>query len=327
MQELAATHTEIYLSVVVPCFNEEEGLNELVRRVVAVCDILDRPWELVLIDDGSSDDTWRIIESHASENTSIHGVCLSRNYGHQLALTAGLSVARGARICMIDADLQDPPEVLPAMLERMDLGFDIVYGQRSAREGETLFKKLTARIFYRLIRSLSDTEIPVDTGDFRLVSRRALDDFMGMTERYRFVRGMFSWIGYRQSAFEYRRDARFAGETKYPLTKMVRFALDALTGFSIMPLKLATTLAYLSLVVSAVIGVYVVASLIMYQTAPGWASLLLAISFFSSMQLLTQGIMGEYIGRLYMESKGRPLFIIREHTPLRPDDTSAAIAD
>jgi len=313
---ITAPH-EIQVSIVVPCFNEEESLAELVRRVVLVGASLSGPWELILVDDGSTDATWSLILEHAAEHTPIQGVRLSRNYGHQLALTAGLSVARGRRIAMIDADLQDPPELLPAMLERMDQGFDVVYGRRIAREGESAFKKVTASAFYLLIRALSDVDIPADTGDFRVVSRRALDDFLTMGERYRFVRGMFSWIGYRQSAFEYRREARFAGDTKYPLHKMIQFALNALTGFSIAPLKLATNLAYLSLILCFAMAIYIAVSLVAFQTAPGWASVLAAISFFSGMQLLTQGIMGEYIGRLYMESKGRPLFLIQEHTALR----------
>lgn len=327
MTASASLDEPVDFSVVVPCFNEEESLGELVRRVSLVCEGMQGcSWELVLVDDGSSDQTWSLIAQHAADNPSVRGVRLSRNHGHQLALTAGLSVARGERICMIDADLQDPPELLPAMLEKMDEGFDVVYGTREERQGETVFKRVSAGVFYRLIQALSDVEIPVDTGDFRIVSRRALDDFLRMGERYRFVRGMFSWVGYRQAPFHYQRHARFAGETKYPLTKMIGFAVDALTGFSIAPLRLAMTLAYLSLLIAGGMAVYVFASLLLLQTAPGWASLLLAVSFFSGIQLLTTGIMGEYVGRLYMESKGRPLFLIREHTPVRdpvrPDPSS-----
>ncbi|MEO0623536.1 MAG: glycosyltransferase family 2 protein [Pseudomonadota bacterium] len=302
------------LSVVVPCFNEEESLPELHSRLTAVCESLGRPYELVLVDDGSRDRTWEIIAARAAADPHLHGVRLARNHGHQLALTAGLAAARGERVMMLDADLQDPPELLPQMMAEMDRGYDVVYGKRVRREGETAFKKTTASLFYRIINRLADVDIPVDVGDFRLVNRRVLDAFLAMPERTRFVRGMFAWLGHRQIGVDYIRQPRNFGESKYPLKHMIRFAGDALTGFSVAPLRLATWLAYASLVIAAAVGIYVLWSLIALQTVQGWASILLAVAFFSGIQLLTLGIIGEYLGRLYIESKGRPLFLVAETT-------------
>ena len=274
------------------------------------------PWEttteIILVDDGSTDATWEKIKSARAEVPQIVGLKLSANRGHQVALTAGLEAAKGQRIFMLDADLQDPPEILPEMMLMMDAGYDVVFGRRAMRQGETRFKRATAYLFYRALNKLSDVPIPNDTGDFRLVSRRALDSVLEMPEQSRFVRGMFAWAGFRQIGLEYVRDARVAGVTKYPLRAMLRFATDALTGFSIKPLRLATRLAFLTLFVTLLMGVYVAASLVMFSTAPGWASMLLAVSFFSGIQLLTLGIMGEYVGRLYMEVKRRPLYFVED---------------
>jgi len=311
------------LSVVVPCFNEAETIGELHRRLDAVCRDLGQTYEIVLVDDGSRDATWSLIEGLAARDPALRGVRLARNHGHQLALTAGLAAARGRRVLMLDADLQDPPELLPEMMARMDEGYDVVYGKRVARAGETAFKRASAHLFYRLISRLSDVEIPRDVGDFRLVSRRVLDHFLAMPEHARFVRGMFAWLGHRQIGVDYAREARHAGETKYPLKAMLRFAGDALTGFSTAPLRLATLLAWVSLLIAAGLALYVLVSLAAYQTAPGWASLLFAVAFFSGMQLLTLGIMGAYIGRLYMEAKGRPLFLVSETTGDRPATAAA----
>ncbi|KIC20283.1 glycosyltransferase family 2 protein [Leisingera sp. ANG-Vp] len=302
------------LSVVVPCYNEDESVPMLVERLVQAIE----PWaheaEIILTDDGSSDATWAAIEAAHAKYPVVRGIRLSANRGHQVALTAGLEAARGARIFMLDADLQDPPEILPDMMMMMDRGYDVVYGRRAERQGETLFKKATAYLFYRFLNTLSDVDIPKDTGDFRLVSRRSLDAVLAMPERARFIRGMFAWAGFKQIGLEYVRDARVAGVTKYPFRAMLRFATDALTGFSTKPLKMATRLAFLSLYVTFLMAVYVFLSLALYSTAPGWASMLLAISFFSGIQLLTLGIMGEYIGRLYMESKQRPMYFLSEET-------------
>lgn len=326
-----AGERQVEISIVVPCYNEEESLPEMYRRVSAAAQKVGRPYELVLVDDGSADRTWEEIAARAKTDPAVKGVKLARNHGHQLALTAGLAEARGARILMIDADLQDPPELLPDMLAMMDRGYDVVYGKRIRRAGESLFKKASAALFYRLINRLSDVPIPVDVGDFRLVNRRVLEAFLEMPERARFIRGMFAWLGYRQIGLEYEREARFAGETKYPLKAMMRFAGDALTGFSTAPLKLATMLAYGSLVISGIMALYVLWSLATTATAPGWASLLLAVAFFSGIQLLTLGIIGEYLGRLYMEVKGRPLFMVERRTgqsaPETPEEAGERAAE
>ncbi|EBA18712.1 probable glycosyltransferase protein [Roseobacter sp. SK209-2-6] len=302
------------LSVVIPCYNEEEAIPLMVERLTAAVEPWKNSAEIILVDDGSSDSTWEAIEDAHTLNPMVRGLRLSANRGHQVALTAGLEAAKGERIFMLDADLQDPPELLPDMMKIMDQNFDVVYGRRAKRDGETLFKKVSAWGFYRFLNAMSDVPIPKDTGDFRLVSRQALDAVLAMPERSRFIRGMFAWAGYRQVAIEYNRDPRIAGETKYPLRAMLRFATDALTGFSTKPLKIATRLSFLSLAVTALMAIYVFGSLIMFSTAPGWASVVLAMSFFSGVQLLTLGIMGEYIGRLYMEAKQRPLYFLSQET-------------
>ncbi len=298
------------LSVVVPCMNEEETIPLLIERLIAATDAWRGDAEIVLVDDGSSDNTWDAICEQCKKYPGLRGLKLSMNRGHQVALTAGLMAAKGERIFMLDADLQDPPELLPDMMAMMDRGYDVVYGRRSKRKGESWFKKVTAHGFYRVLNRLSDVPIPNDTGDFRLVSRRALDAVLEMPERARFIRGMFAWAGFRQIGIEYVRDPRVAGETKYPLTKMIRFAFDALASFSIKPLQIATRLAFLTLIIAALMAVYVFWSLIMYNAVAGWASTVLVISFFSGIQLLTLGIIGEYLGRLYVEAKGRPLFFV-----------------
>jgi len=304
----------VYLSVVVPCFNEDESIPLLVERLALAIE----PWadkaEIILVDDGSNDETWAAMEVASAKVPQLRGLRLSANRGHQIALTAGLEAARGERIFMLDADLQDPPEILPDMMAMMDREYDVVYGRRAERKGETLFKRLTAHLFYRFLNKLSDVPIPNDTGDFRLVSRRSLDSVLGMPERSRFIRGMFAWAGFRQVGLEYVREARVAGVTKYPFRAMLRFATDALTGFSTKPLKIATRLSFVSLFITVLMGVYVFGSLVLFNTAPGWASMLLAISFFSGIQLLTLGILGEYVGRLYMESKQRPLYFLSQET-------------
>ncbi|WP_299680005.1 glycosyltransferase family 2 protein [uncultured Roseobacter sp.] len=312
----------MYLSIVVPCMNEEDVIPTLVARLSAAI----TPWcdssEIILVDDGSTDGTWEAIQDARLLCPDVVGVRLSANRGHQIALTAGLEAATGERIMMLDADLQDPPELLGDMMSMMDQGYDVVYGRRIERQGESLFKRATAYAFYRLLNALSDVPIPRDTGDFRLVNRTTLDAVLAMPERARFIRGMFAWVGFRQIGIEYTRAPREVGETKYPFRAMLRFAVDAMTSFSTKPLKLATRLSFASLGITALMAVYVAYSLILYQTAPGWASVVLAISFFSGVQLLTLGIMGEYIGRLYVEAKNRPLYFVSEE--LR-DTPSAAL--
>jgi dolichol-phosphate mannosyltransferase len=302
------------ISVVVPCMNEEASIPILVDRLTQVIASYGERAEILLVDDGSTDGTWTAIETAATTCPRLRGIKLSANRGHQIALTAGLEAAQGERIFMLDADLQDPPELLGDMMGMMDRGYDVVYGRRSERRGETVFKRATAWVFYRTLNAMTDIDIPRDTGDFRLVSRKALDAVLSMPERSRFVRGMFAWAGFRQIGIEYARAPRELGETKYPLRKMVRFAVDAMTAFSTKPLKFATRMSFASLGFSALMMVYVIYSLLVYQTAPGWASVVLVISLFSGVQLLTLGILGEYVGRLYVEAKNRPLYFVSEDT-------------
>ena len=308
--------SEPYVSIVVPCYNEQESVRELHRRVSLVCgglrDAAGAPasYEIVLINDGSRDATWPAMASLADADPNVVAVNLSRNHGHQLALTAGLSVCRGRHVLILDADLQDPPELLPAMLARMDAGVDVVFGQRRERPGETLFKRASAAFFYRLIDRMTETPIPKDTGDFRLVSRRALDVFIAMPERHRFIRGMIAWVGFRQEPIAYDRDRRFAGTTKYPFRKMLRFALDAITAFSVRPLQLASLLGLATGAVAVLLLVFVLVSWLFFNAVHGWASQLAIVTILGSVQLFVLGIIGEYLGRLYEQSKGRPLFIV-----------------
>jgi dolichol-phosphate mannosyltransferase len=297
------------LSVVVPCFNEEAALPELHRRITAICEQIGS-YEVLFINDGSRDHTWNLMRQLADRDPRLAVINLSRNHGHQLALTAGLTFARGQRILIIDADLQDPPELLPEMMRLMDEGADVVYGQRRRREGETYFKTLTAKLFYRLMRRLTDVDIPQDTGDFRLMSRRSLNILNSMPEQSRFVRGMVSWIGLKQVPLVYDRDPRFAGETKYPFLKMVRFAIDAITGFSIVPLRIASVLGLIMGVTSLIMLSYTLGSWALGKIVEGWTSLSTIVLIVSSVQLMVLGILGEYLGRLYMQSKQRPLFIV-----------------
>ncbi|MBW4710803.1 glycosyltransferase family 2 protein [Roseobacter sp. YSTF-M11] len=313
-----------YLSVVVPCYNEEAVLEELIKRVTsALQDINISSYEIVLVDDGSGDETARLMRAAHTADPRVTGVFLSRNHGHQLALTAGLSVCRGARILIIDADLQDPPELLGPMLEKMDQGFDVVYGKRINRAGESIFKKASAKLFYRFFRKLVDLDMPLDTGDFRLMSRKALNVLLQMPEQHRFIRGMVSWIGFRQAALEYERAERFSGETKYPLKKMLLFAADAITGFSTIPLRLATWLGFLCALSSVPVAIYVLLGFMRGTTVQGWTSVMLIVLILGAIQLIVIGILGEYIGRLYMQSKQRPLFVIDEVLRDEADDTLA----
>ena len=304
----------MFLSVVVPCMNEQESIAGLVARLMLVIEPYKDRAEIILVDDGSKDDTWNEIKQAQEICPQVKGIRMSSNRGHQIALTAGLEAAQGSRIFMLDADLQDPPELLQDMMIMMDRGYDVVYGRRAERQGETVFKRASAYAFYRFLNLMSDVEIPRDTGDFRLVTRRALDAVLAMPEKSRFLRGMFAWVGFRQIGIEYNRAGRELGETKYPLSKMIGLAMDAMTAFSTKPLRLATRLSFVSFGVAGLMMVYVLHSLIVYQTAPGWASVVMAISAFSGVQLLTLGILGEYIGRLYVEAKARPLYFIAEQT-------------
>jgi dolichol-phosphate mannosyltransferase len=301
------------LSIVIPCYNEEDNLEPLHRRVSdAPASVVGADYELILVNDGSTDATWERIARLCDDDLHVVGVNLSRNHGHQLALSAGLSVCSGRRILILDADLQDPPELLPEMYRMMDEGADVVYGVRTERRGETWFKRVTAKLFYRLLGHLVDVPIPLDAGDFRLMSRRALDVLNSMPEQHRFVRGMVSWIGFTQRPIAYTRQPRHAGATKYPLTKMVRFAVDAITGFSVKPLRVSSYIGG----VFALLGLALfIRSLYVWTIGGaivGWTSLMSAVIILGSVQLFVLGIIGEYLGRLFIEAKGRPLFVIKE---------------
>jgi len=274
--------------------------------------VVAKDYEIVLIDDGSSDSTWEIIRKESIKNSLVRGIRLSRNFGHQLALSAGLQAARGERIFIIDADLQDPPELLPAMMAALDAGADAAYGRRISRDGEEVFKLATAFSFYRVINWLSDVEIPKDTGDFRLVTRQVLDVVNSMPERHRFLRGMFAWVGFKQIPVDYERAKRFSGESKYPLSAMLRFAMTAITSFSVRPLRLAMLMAACFAVASLLGIIYVVVGHLLGVTVQGWTSLMVIILFIASLQFLLLGIIGEYIGRMFIEQKSRPLFICSE---------------
>ena len=306
------------VSVVVPCYNEEQVLARMIARLQAVCRDVCQVHEIILVDDGSADGTWPIIQRAAASDPRVRGLKLSRNFGHQAALTAGLRAARGAEIFIIDADLQDPPELLATMHARLAEGYNVVYGQRLSRKGETWFKLATAHCFYRLLSFLSDVEIPENTGDFRLMDRRAVDALLALPESNRFIRGMVSWIGFRQLAVGYHRQERAAGATKYSLGRMIRFSLDAITSSSVRPLRLAALVGAAMLLVAFLIGVWVLFNWAIGGTIHGWSSIMMIILVIGGFQILLLGVIGEYIGRLFIESKGRPLYFIHEETGQHP---------
>ena len=302
------------LSIIAPCYNEEAGLALFVQRMCAAASGLygEQGYELILVDDGSRDHSWSVMQGLMADHPAIVAVRLSRNHGHQIAVSAGLSRASGERVLLIDADLQDPPELLPLMVEKLDSGFDVVFGRRRSRAGESAFKLATAKLFYRSLAALSDSEIPLDAGDFRLMSRRIVERLNAMPERDRFIRGMVAWLGGRQTEVLYDRDARAAGKTQYTLRRMVRLATDGLTSFSTAPLRLASVLAGLGALVGVLLLLYALVGFFTGHATPGWTSLALIVVFFSTAQLLCLAIIGEYLGRTYMQSKGRPLFLIDE---------------
>jgi polyisoprenyl-phosphate glycosyltransferase len=300
------------LSIVAPCFNEEQGLEEFHRRVTAAArDAAGSNYELVLLNDGSSDRTWAMMSDLARRDPNVVAVNLSRRHGHQLAMTAGLYTCRGDRVLTIDADLQDPPELLGDMwrlMQRADA--DVVYGLRRERQGEGMLKRGTAALFYRLMRRVGYADLPVDAGDFRLMTRRVLDILNSMPEQHRFIRGMVSWIGLRQVPFVYDRAPRHSGESNYPLARMVGLAFDALTSFSIMPLRFASYLGLALGVLSILALGYTLGSWATGHVVEGWTSLLTVVLILGSTQLILFGLLGEYVGRLYLETKRRPLFVI-----------------
>jgi glycosyltransferase involved in cell wall biosynthesis len=308
------------LSVVAPVFNEEATIEEFYTRVCTALEGL--RFELVLVDDGSSDGTAARLAEMASSDPRVHVVFLSRNFGHQTALTAGLDHARGDAVVMIDADLQDPPELIPRMLDHWRAGCDVVYAVRNQREGESRFKLTTARWFYRFFDKLAQVELQPNSGDFRLLDRRPLDALLSMRERSRFLRGMTVWVGYRQAAVPYDRDARYAGETKYTVGKMIRFSLDAISSFSHRPLQLATLLGFIISTLAFIAIPVVVVLRIVGSYLPGFSSITIAILLLGGIQLIALGIIGEYVGRIYDEVKGRPLYLVRSRLNVIEDETA-----
>jgi dolichol-phosphate mannosyltransferase len=300
-------------SIIAPIYNEFENLPELVRRVTEVMDSTREGWELILVDDGSTDGSTDRIRELAKADQRVRPVIFARNFGHQVAITAGWDYARGEAVVIMDADLQDPPEVILDLVKKWREGYEVVYAVRAEREGETWFKKFTAATFYRLIRWITDVNIPVDTGDFRLMDRKVVDVLKQMRERHRFPRGMSAWVGFKQVGVEYKRAARMAGVTKYPFRKMLKLALNAITSFSYFPLQVATFFGFASAAV-AILAIPVVIYLRVTgsQAFFGQATTLIAVLFLGGVQLISLGILGEYIGRLYDEAKGRPLYIVRE---------------
>ena len=313
--------TRVLLSVVVPCFDEEAVIRETHRRLVATLETVpELDFELVYVDDGSRDATLEVLRERRHADARVRVLALSRNFGHQIAVTAGLQQAAGQVVVIIDADLQDPPEVIPEMLDRWREGVDIAYGVRTARDGETVFKRWTASAYYRLLDRLTDIFIPLDTGDFRLMDRAVVDAFLTMPERDRFLRGMVAWTGFRQEPVPFRRAARAAGETKYPFgKKMLRVAIDGIVSFSLAPLRLATWLGLLALGLGvAGIAHAFVLPLFTAARVSGWSLLLISILFLGGLQLVVLGILGEYVGRIYGEVKRRPLYLVKERPGLPP---------
>lgn len=303
----------MFLSVVAPCFNEEDGLEEFYLRLKSsIRDAGISSYEVIMVDDGSKDRTWDIIRLISKRDKHIRGIKLSRNFGHQSALTAGLNEALGEYIFIIDSDLQDPPELLGPMVSKMKEGFDVVYGQRKRRSGETYFKLMSAAMFYRLLSIMADVNIPQDTGDFRLMNRRVLTAYKEISESQRFTRGLIAWLGFNQTALPYDRHARFAGTTKYPLMKMINFSIDAVTGFSLKPLRMIILLGLVTSVMSFLAFTYSIYQWIFLNTVPGWASLMTVICLIGCVQIICLGVVGEYVGRTFTETKKRPLYLIEE---------------
>lgn len=298
-------------SLVIPIWNEEKVIPELYRRVVEVMDTTSEPWELICVNDGSRDRSLELLIELHEKDPRVKVIDFSRNFGHQVAITAGADFAEGDAVIVMDADLQDPPETVLKMIAQWRNGYEVVYAMRAKREGETQFKLLTAKIFYRLLRSITDVEIPLDTGDFRLMDRRVVQAMRQLREKHRFMRGLSSWVGFRQTGVEYERAERYAGETGYPLQKMVRLAMTAITGFSYLPLQLATYLGFsLAFISLAGIVLTIVLRLSGSNFFFGQATTLVSVLFLGGIQLIVLGIIGEYLGRIYDEVKGRPLYIV-----------------
>ncbi len=314
------------LSVILPCYNEEQIIAQTYCRLTRMLQSLNNiDYELIFIDDGSEDSTFTILAGLQQEDPHIRIVQLSRNFGQQMATTAGMAHARGEAVILMDADLQDPPELIPDMISEWKKGFDVVYGERTERPNEGLLKRLTSRAFYQIIHHLSDVKIPQDTGDFRLMDRTVVQAFLTLGERHRFVRGLVSWLGFRQTGLFFRRPARQAGKTKYPFTKSLKLATDAMVSFSSRPLKLATWLGFSASGIALAGIVYaLVMRLLTDIWVTGWTALFIAVLFMGGVQLISMGIIGEYIGRIYAETKRRPLYLIQKKLGFPDDDPSPA---
>lgn len=310
---LAIAKIQIKYSFVLPIYNEQETLPELRSRMLQLIDQLDGPSEVILVDDGSRDSSPELLHSIRSVDSRFKVIRFARNFGHQVAISAGIDFSQGEAVIVMDADLQDPPDIVHAMIAKWKDGFQVVYGIREQRKGESLFKRLTAALFYRVLSMLTDIKIPVDVGDFRLIDRRAVEAFKALRESNRYVRGMFTWVGFRQTGVKYQRAERFAGTTKYPLRKMMKFAIDGIVSFSNAPLKLAMTVGLVVAVGSMAFGMWAIfARLLGIYTVSGWTSLMVIICVIGGVQLTVTGLVGQYIGRIYDESKGRPLYIVAD---------------
>ncbi|MEK3712571.1 glycosyltransferase family 2 protein [Paenibacillus sp. FSL R7-0333] len=314
---------QVRYSIIIPMFNEEAVIQETYRRIKKVMGITGEPYELIFVNDGSTDNCAQMIEEYSYWDESVKLIDLSRNFGHQVAITAGMDYALGDAVVIIDADLQDPPELIPEMIAEWKQGYQVVYAKRIKRNGESLFKKWSASLFYRVLRYSTDISIPVDTGDFRLMDRRVCDELKRLPEKNRFVRGLVSWVGFRQKAIEYEREERLAGETKYPFRRMLKLSLDGITSFSYKPLKLAGVLGALLSVSGFLYLMYVLYMALFTDAAvKGWASMIGITLTFNGFVLLMLGILGEYVGRIYDESKGRPLYIVQEFYSGRPQQNA-----
>ncbi len=303
----------VKFSIIAPIYNEKDNISELYRRISEVMNSTKASWELILIDDGSQDGSTDQIAALATVNKEVVPLIFARNFGHQIAVTAGLDNSHGEAVVVIDADLQDPPEVILDLIKKWEEGYEVVYAVRAERKGESWFKLVTASLFYRLIYRITNVKIPLDTGDFRLIDRKVVDVMNSMRERHRFLRGMASWVGFKQIGVNYIREPRFAGETKYPLRKMIAFAVTGITGFSYFPLQMATWIGFVAVLISLIaIPVVIIERLTGSQAFLGQATTLIAVLFFGGAQLISLGIIGEYIGRIYDEVKGRPLYVLRD---------------
>jgi dolichol-phosphate mannosyltransferase len=305
--------TKPTLTIIAPIYNELENIPELYPRMREVMDRTGEPWELMLVDDGSTDGSTALIRKLAENDARVRPVIFARNFGHQIAVTAGVDYARGDAVIIIDADLQDPPEVILQLIDKWREGYEVVYAVREERQGESWFKKTTASLFYRMIYRITDVDIPMDAGDFRLMDRKVVEVMKQMREKHRFLRGMSAWVGFKQVGVSYKRQPRFAGETKYPLKKMIKLALTAVTSFSYFPLQFATYLGFITAGLSVLaIPIIVVLRLATGTALFGQATTLIIVLFLGGLQLISLGVIGEYIGRIYDEAKGRPLYIVAE---------------